>query len=826
MSGRSKLPFKLRYYWTVETKVAESDHRIKSLVFNLLGFETDEASPLDSPRVIGDSKVMMKTWLTSLLIALQVSTIPMPAIAAVKIAEQQSTSESQTMNAFVSDLMSKMTLEEKLGQMNLLSIGFDVTGPVVSQDVDAKIKKGLVGGVFNMFTPSAVRKLQQMAVNESRLKIPLLFGYDVIHGHRTIFPIPLGLSCSWDMELIEKTASAAAKEAAADGLNWTFSPMVDIARDPRWGRCTEGAGEDPYLGSAIAKAMVRGYQGNGYGKADKILACVKHYALYGAAEAGRDYNTVDMSPVRMFNEYMPPYKAAVEAGVATAMASFNEVNGVPATGNKWLMTDVLRNQWGFKGFICTDYTGMNEMVNHGVGDEGKVAELAFNAGIDQDMVGELFIKYGPQLVKDGKVDGKLIDDACRRILEAKYQLGLFEDPYRYISEDRKNAETMTSEKLDLSKEAAIKSAVLLKNSKQILPLDSKQKIAFIGPMVKDQRSTIGSWSGAGDWKKSISIWDALQSKFKGTEFLYAKGCNIMDDPVLSERLNRDGGMLTLDAKTPSELIAEAVQTAKKADVVVAAVGEPFIMSGEAASRSMIGLFDNQVALLKALKETGKPIVLVLANGRPLTLPWEDANMDAILETWYGGTMAGAAAVDILFGDANPSGKLTMSFPVNVGQIPIYYNAKNTGRPYDEREKYKSKYLDVSNAPLYPFGYGLSYTTFAYGELQLSSNRMKPTETITVSTAVTNTGKRPGVETVQLYIRDMVGTITRPVKELKGFQQVALNPGETKTVSFRIPLDDLKFYNSELKYQAEPGEFKVFVGRNSRDCKEATFALVQ
>lgn len=769
---------------------------------------------------------MMKTWLTSFLIALQISTIPMPAIAALQIAEQQSTSESQTMNAFVSDLMSKMTLEEKLGQMNLLSIGFDVTGPVVSQDVDAKIKKGLVGGVFNMFTPSAVRKLQQMAVNESRLKIPLLFGYDVIHGHRTIFPIPLGLSCSWDMDLVEKTAGAAASEAAADGLNWTFSPMVDISRDPRWGRCTEGAGEDPYLGSAIAKAMVRGYQGDGYAKADKILACVKHYALYGAAEAGRDYNTVDMSPVRMFNEYMPPYKAAVDAGVATAMASFNEVNGVPATGNKWLMTDVLRNQWGFNGFICTDYTGMNEMVNHGVGDEAKVAELAFNAGIDQDMVGELFIKFGPQLVKDGKVDVKLIDDACRRILEAKYQLGLFEDPYRYISEDKKNAETMTPEKLKLSKEAAIKSAVLLKNSKQILPLNQKQKIAFIGPMVRDQRSTIGSWSGAGDWKKSISIWDALQSKFKDTEFLYAKGCNIMDDPVLSERLNRDGGMLTADAKSPSELIAEAVQTAKKADVVVAAVGEPFIMSGEAASRSMIGLFDNQVALLKALKETGKPIVLVLANGRPLTLPWEDANMDAILETWYGGTMAGAATVDLLFGDANPSGKLTMSFPVNVGQIPIYYNAKNTGRPYDEREKYKTKYLDVSNAPLYPFGYGLSYTTFAYGDLQLSSNRMKPTETITVSTAVTNTGRRPGVETVQLYIRDMVGTITRPVKELKGFQQVALNPGETKTVSFRIPLDDLKFYNSELKYQAEPGEFSVFVGTNSRDCKEATFTLVQ
>jgi beta-glucosidase len=770
---------------------------------------------------------MMKAWLTSLLIALQIGTAALPATAAtVRIAEQQSTSGDQQMNTFVSDLMSKMTLEEKIGQMNLLSIGFDVTGPVVSQDVDAKIKKGLVGGVFNMFTPSAVRKLQEMAVNESRLKIPLLFGYDVIHGHRTIFPIPLGLSCSWDMKLVEKTASAAASEAAADGLNWTFSPMVDIARDPRWGRCTEGAGEDPFLGSAIAKAMVRGYQGDGYEKADKVLACVKHYALYGAAEAGRDYNTVDMSPVKMFNDYMPPYKAAVDAGVATAMASFNEVNGIPATGNKWLMTDVLRDQWGFKGFICTDYTGMNEMVNHGVGDEAKVAELAFNAGIDQDMVGELFIKYGPKLVKDGKVSTKTIDDACRRVLNAKYELGLFDDPYRFMSEDRKNAETMTPAKMQLSKEAAIKSTVLLKNSKQILPLNSKQKIAFIGPMVKDQRSTIGSWSGAGDWKKSVSIWDALGTKFSGTEFLYAKGCNIIDDPVLSDRLNRDGGMLNADSKTPDELLAEAVKVADKADVIVACVGEPFIMSGEAASRSMIGLFENQVELLKALKKTGKPIVLVLANGRPLTLPWEDANMDAILETWFGGTMAGAATVDILFGDANPSGKLTMSFPVNVGQVPIYYNAKNTGRPYDEREKYKSKYLDVSNAPLYPFGYGLSYSTFQYGELTLSSPQMKPSETLTVSTTVTNTGKRAGVETVQLYIRDLVGSITRPVKELKGFHQISLNPGETKTVSFKVTLDDLKFYNADLKYGAEPGEFKVFIGTNSRDAKEAAFTLVQ
>lgn len=765
----------------------------------------------------------MKHWITSLLIATQLSAVP---VYAIEVEETKVPSAmSHGMKKKVDELMSQMTLEEKIGQMNLLSIGFDVTGPVVSQDVDAKIKKGLVGGVFNTFTPSAVRKLQEIAVNQSRLKIPLLFGFDVIHGHRTIFPINLGLSCSWDPELIEKTAQAAAREASADGLNWVYSPMVDIARDPRWGRISEGSGEDPYLGSEIAKATVRGYQGKNHDNADTVLACVKHYALYGAAEAGRDYNTVDMSPVRMFNEYLPPYKAAVEAGVATVMTSFNEINGVPATANKWLVTDVLRKQWGFKGMIATDYTAVNEMIAHGVGDESKVTELAINAGIDMDMVGELFIKHGAALVKSGKVSVTQIDDACRRVLEAKYKLGLFHDPYRFISEERRKKELISADKLELSKEAAIKSMVLLKNAKQVLPLNSQQRVAFIGPLVKDQRNLIGAWSGAGDSKQATSIWQALDTKFGATKFLYSKGCNILDDDRMIELLNLNGAGLKRDEKSPQDLIKEAVATAQQADVVVAVLGEPFIFSGEAASRSMIGLPDNQLDLLKALKATGKPVALVLMNGRPLTLPWENENLDAILETWFGGTKAGDAIVDILFGEATPSGKLSITFPVNVGQIPIYYNAKNTGRPFVPREKYHTQYLDVTNQPLYPFGYGLSYTTFEYDEPKLSQSVMKAAQTITVSTRVKNTGKRAGVETVQWYIRDLVGSITRPVKELKHFQKVELKPGEEKIVEFKLTIDDLKFYNSELQYAAEPGEFEVFCGTDSSNLKKAKFTLL-
>ena len=746
-------------------------------------------------------------------------------VITIMIAVQANAQQDSKMNQFISSLMQKMTLEEKVGQLNLPSIGFDVTGPILSEGVEDKIKKGLVGGVFNTYTPAAVRKLQDIAVKESRLKIPLLFGFDVIHGHRTIFPISLGLSASWDPALIERTARVAADEASADGLNWTFSPMVDIARDPRWGRVSEGSGEDPYLGSRIAKAMVQGYQGNDLSKDNTIMACVKHFALYGASEAGRDYNTVDMSRVRMYNEYLPPYKAAVNAGAGSVMTSFNEIDGVPASANKWLLTDLLRKQWGFNGFVVTDYTAITEMIAHGMGDEKKVGELALNAGVDMDMVGEIFLNHGVELVRSGRVPMAQVDAACRRILEAKYKLGLFANPYRYINEERGKERIMTADKLALSKEAAIKSMVLLKNANQALPLSAGKKIAFIGPLVKDQRNLIGSWSGAGEWKKATSLWSALEQKFGANKFLYAKGCNLVDDEALRKSLNEHDGQIATDA-TPEQLLNEAVQTAQQADVVVAVLGETAGMSGEAASRSMIGLLNNQSDLLHALKKTGKPIILVLMNGRPLTLEWEDKNMDAILEAWFSGTQAGPAMADLLFGDANPSGKLSMTFPRNVGQVPIYYNAKNTGRPFTEGQKYTTQYLDVPNSPLYPFGYGLSYTTFSYGDLKLNKTSISGNEKLQVSLTVTNTGNYDGTETVQLYIRDLVGTITRPVKELKGFQKVSLKKGESREVNFTLGADDLKFYNGNLQWAAEPGEFKVFVGGNSQEVKEAGFRLVR
>ncbi|MBK5269847.1 MAG: beta-glucosidase BglX, partial [Bacteroidia bacterium] len=707
-----------------------------------------------------------------------------------------SKSDNNRMNNFISSLMKKMTLDEKIGQLNLPSVGFDITGPLLSKDVEAMIRKGFVGAVFNTYTPIAVRKLQDIAVKETRLKIPLMFGYDVIHGHRTIFPIPLGLASSWDLDLIEKTARAAAEEASADGLNWVFSPMVDIARDPRWGRVSEGAGEDPFLGSQIARAMVKGYQENDLSKNNTVMACLKHFALYGAAEAGRDYNVVDMSMVKMYNDYLPPYKSAVDAGVGSVMSSFNEINGIPATANKWLMTDLLRKQWGFKGFVVTDYTAILELVNHGIGDETKAAELSMNAGIDMDMVGETFLKHTAELVKTGRVSLTQINTACRRILEAKYKLGLFDDPYRYVSESRNKEQIMTEDKIALSKQAAIESMVLLKNKNSVLPLSAEKKVAFIGPFVKDQRDIIGSWSGAGDYKKAVSLWDALQKRVTATAFYYAKGCNITDDTLLMKKLNQHDAMLILDTKTPQQLIDEAVETAGKSDVIVAVLGEPFGMSGEAASRSNIGLLANQVDLLKALKKTGKPIVLVLMNGRPLTLSWEDENMDAILETWFPGTMAGSAINEVLYGDANPSAKITMSFPRNVGQIPIYYNHKNTGRPFDDKQKYTSKYLDVENTPLYPFGYGLSYTSFSYSDISLNKNAIKANETIMATVTITNTGRYDGEEVAQLYIRDLVGSITRPLKELKGFQKIKLKSGESKQVTFSITVNDLKFYNNE------------------------------
>ncbi|WP_230680052.1 beta-glucosidase BglX [Pontibacter sp. 172403-2] len=741
---------------------------------------------------------------------------------------QATSVNQQEMNQFIDQLMAKMTLEEKVGQLNLVSVGFDVTGPVVSENVDENIRKGNVGGVLNTFTPIAVRKLQELAVNNSRLKIPLLFGYDVVHGHRTIFPIPLGVASSWDMGAVERSARIAADEASADGLNWVYSPMVDIARDPRWGRIAEGAGEDTYLGSQVARAMVNGYQGNDLSANNTVMACVKHFALYGAAEAGRDYNTVDMSLNRMFNEYLPPYKAAVDAGVGSVMSSFNDINGVPATANKWLMTKVLRDMWGFDGFVVTDYTAINELIPHGLGDEAHVGALALKAGIDMDMVGEVFLKHLPQLVKEGIVSEEDVNKACRRILEAKYKLGLFEDPYRYVDANRSQSTLMKPAYLEAAREIARESMVLLKNEQQTLPLKKTGTIALIGPLAKNQRDMIGSWSGAGDWKQAVSLEQGIRNVAgNNVKIVYAKGANFTDDQQMIDRLNAHGGELEIDNRSSEAMIAEAVQAAQSADVIIAAVGESQGMTGEAASRADIGLPGKQLELLKALKKTGKPLVIVLMNGRPLTLTWEDANADAMLETWFAGTQAGNAIADVLFGNYNPSGKLTATFPQVVGQIPIYYNHKNTGRPYAGvlLDKYKSRYLDVTNDPLYPFGYGLSYTTFSYSQPQLSKTTISPTETLDVKVDVKNTGNYHGEEVVQLYIQDVVGSITRPVKELKGFQKILLKKGESKTIAFRITPEDLKFYNNDLEYVLEPGNFKVYVGTSSQDVKAADFTVV-
>jgi beta-glucosidase len=768
--------------------------------------------------------------------AVAMQTVPLRSVSQTSATKQTratatspSSSGDGAMNTYINNLMAKMTLDEKIGQLNLPSVGFDVTGPIVSKDVDEKIRKGLVGGVFNTFTPVAVRKLQELAVKGTRLHIPLLFGYDVIHGHKTIFPISLGLSCSWDTTLIEKSARIAATEASADGLNWVFSPMVDIARDPRWGRISEGAGEDPYLGSLIARAMVKGYQGDGLDKDNTVMACVKHFALYGAIEAGRDYNTVDMSVLKMYQYYLPPYKAAVDAGAASVMTSFNEINGIPATANKWLMTDLLRRQWGFKGFVVTDYTALNELTAHGLGDLQQVSALSLKAGVDMDMVGEGFLTTLSTSLKQGKITQAEIDMACRRILEAKYKLGLFKDPYRNISEERAAREIETEGNRAAARQIAEHSFVLLKNAGQLLPLKRSGTIALIGPLADDHRDMIGSWSAAGDPKKSVTVIEGIKaSAGTGIKLVYAKGANMLDDPSILGQLNTNGGDMVQDPRSPEEMIREAVAAANSSDVVVAVLGEPFGMSGEAACRSDIGIPANQETLLRALVKTGKPIVLVLMNGRPLTLPWENEQVPAILETWFGGSEAGNAIADVLFGDYNPSGKLTATFPVSVGQIPLYYNHKNTGRPYDGKsnEKYKSRYLDITNDPLYPFGFGLSYTNFQYGELSLDKPSMRPGDKLHVKVTVTNTGNYDGEETAQLYIYEPVASITQPVRELKAFQKVFLKKGESRELIFTLGVEDLTFFDTGLHLVSEPGEFRVFVGTNSRDTKEARFTLVK
>jgi len=730
---------------------------------------------------------------------------------------------------FVTNLMSKMTLDEKLGQLNLPGAGDITTGQASSSDIAKKIREGKVGGLFNIKGIEKIREVQRVAVENSRLKIPLIFGMDVIHGYQTAFPIPLGLSCTWNMQAIERSARIAAVEASADGICWTFSPMVDIARDPRWGRIAEGSGEDPYLGSEIARAMVRGYQGTDLSKNNTIMACVKHFALYGAAEGGRDYNTTDMSHIRMYNEYFPPYKAAIDAGVGSIMTSFNEIDGIPATANKWLLTDVLRKQWGFKGFVVSDYTSVNEMIDHGLGNLQTVSALALKAGLDMDMVGEGFLTTLKKSLQEGKITQKDIDDACRHILEAKYKLGLFEDPYRYCDMERSKTDIYTPGNLKAAREIAAESFVLLKNENNVLPLKKSGTIALVGPLADAKENMPGTWSVATDFTKPVSVLAGLKNVLgSNATVLYAKGSNLSNDSLFEERATMFGKTLRRDSRPPEELIKEALDAAAKADVIVAALGEAAEMTGESSSRTNIEIPQAQKDLLNALLKTGKPVVLVLFTGRPLALTWEQQNVPAILNVWFGGSEAGNAIADVIFGDVNPSGKLTATFPQNVGQVPIYYNHKNTGRPLPEGQwfqKFRSNYLDVSNEPLYPFGYGLSYTTFSYGDIALSKNQIKPTDKITASVNVTNTGTREGKEVVQLYIRDMVGSVTRPVKELKGFQKISLQPGESKTVSFTISVNDLKFYNSDLKFVAEPGDFKLMIGGNSKDVKEASFKLL-
>ena len=731
------------------------------------------------------------------------------------------------MNAFVNNLMSKMTIDEKIGQLNLVTPGGAVTGSVVSKDVDTKIRNGQVGGLFGITGPDKIRQAQDIAVKNSRLHIPLIFGLDVIHGHKTVFPIPLGLSCSWDTAMITRSARIAATEATADGLNWVFSPMVDIARDPRWGRIAEGSGEDPFLGSQIARAMVHGYQGTDLAKDNTVIACVKHYALYGAAEAGRDYNTVDMSRIKMYEYYLPPYKAAVDAGVGSVMSSFNELDGVPATGNKFLLTDVLRKQWGFKGLVVSDYTSVSEMINHGLGNIDTVSALALNAGLDMDMVSEGFLTTLKKSLQAGKVTQKQIDDACRRILEAKYKLGLFDDPYRYCNEQRAS-EILTDDNKKAAREFAEHSFVLLKNDNQILPLKKSGTIALVGPLADSKRNMLGTWSVSGDPSKSVSVLEGMKNMFGAANIIYAKGANLSDDPMVVKRTNVFGAEIEVDKRSADEMLNEAVDAANKSDIVVAVLGEAADMTGEASSMSNIGLQESQQNLLKALLKTGKPVVVVLFNGRPMTLTWENEHVNAILDVWFPGVEAGNAIADVLAGNYNPSGKITASFPRNVGQIPIYYNHKNTGRPYNGEDfaKFKSDYLDVSNDPLYPFGYGLSYTTFSYSDVKLTKTNLKGNKTLTATVTVSNTGKFAGEETVQLYITDPVASVTRAVKDLKGFQKIMLQPGESKDVAFTITTEQLKFFNSNLKWDWESGDFIIQIGTNSSVTKSAKMNWVK
>lgn len=734
------------------------------------------------------------------------------------------------MDKFITNLMSKMTLEEKIGQMHQISGGDVVSGELSSNSnkTAQQIRSGEVGSMLNAKGVEKVRALQELAVTQSRLKIPLLFGMDVIHGYETAFPVPLAMASTWNMAIIETMARTAAIEASADGVCWTFSPMVDITRDPRWGRIVEGAGEDPFLGGAVAKAMVKGYQGEpGFANNNQILACVKHFALYGAPDAGRDYNTVDMSRLRMYNDYFYPYQAAVDAGVATVMSSFNEVDNIPATANKWLLDDVLRKQWGFQGLVLTDYASINDLVRHGIGDPVSTTIRALEAGTDIDMEAYAYHYMLPEAVKTGKVSMELIDKACRRVLEAKYKLGLFDNPYKYCDVRRPAKDFFTKEHRAKARQAAGESFVLLKNENNLLPLKKESTIAVIGPHGNNRPMMLGPWFYPHNMNRAVTVVEGLKEVSNGkANIIYARGCQPFESEEYAQRVYF-GKEFEKDNRSNEEILTEALNVAKKADVIVATLGESTEMSGESSSRSNLDLPKPQQELLKELVKTGKPIVLVLFTGRPLTINWEKENIPAILNVWFGGTEAAYAIGDVLFGDVNPSGKLTSTWPQNVGQIPIYYNYKNTGKPMDKWfQKFRSGYLDISNEPLFPFGYGLSYTQFDYSDIKLNTNSMNENGQITASVTITNSGEKDGYEVVQLYIRDMAASIIRPLKELKGFQKVFIKAGESVTIDFVITTDLLKFYNYDLNYVCEPGEFEVMIGCNSSQYKSAKFTLIK
>ena len=735
--------------------------------------------------------------------------------------------QQKGMKEFVDDLMSKMTLQEKIGQLNLMVAGDITTGQAMNTQVGGAIAAGNMGGIFNIKGAKEIREMQELAVKKSRMGIPLLVGMDVIHGYETIFPIPLALSCSWDMAAVEQSAAIAAKEASADGINWTFSPMVDITLDARWGRYSEGNGEDPYLGSLITKAMVRGYQGD-YSRTDNIMACVKHFALYGASESGRDYNTVDMSRVRMYNQYLPPYKAGAEAGAGTFMSSFNLVDGVPATANKWLLDDLLRGEWGYDGMVVTDYGSIGEMLSHSVSANlQEAAAQALKAGTDMDMCSMGFIATLEKSLKEGKVSETDIDKACRRVLEAKYKLGLFKDPYKYCDPKRRKKDIFNDENRRAARDIAAETFVLLKNEGNLLPLKKQGKVALIGPLANTRANLAGTWCVAYTPDKYSTLKEGMERALAGkATLLYAQGSNITRDAEL-QKAGEFGK--TIERGDDAQMKAEALAVAKEADVIVAALGETADMSGECASRTDLCLPDVQMELLQELNKLGKPIVLLNFSGRPTVMNWENENIPAILNVWFGGSEAADAICDVVFGDKVPSGKLTMSMPQAVGQEPLYYNHQPTGRPVPEGtkefRKYQSNYLDLRNDPLHPLAYGLSCTTFSYSDLQLSATEMSPTGSVEASVTVTNTGNVDATEIVQLYIRDLVASVSRPVKELKGFERITLKAGESRKVTFAITPETLKFYNYDLKYILEPGDFNIMVGPNSRDLKTAKLTVL-